>query len=139
MGPVVYKSTFDGFFKTDLERIVRGLGATSVLLSGLVTSACVLNTALGAFHRGFDVMLIEECCADRSMARHEATLAMYSDYCFRTIHTADLGKLNRRPCCPMATVTGGCGQLSPVTTIVNLSDMLQQDTQPLDEFPDFVQ
>mmetsp|Transcript_13998 Transcript_13998/g.41383 ORF Transcript_13998/g.41383 Transcript_13998/m.41383 type:complete len:193 (-) Transcript_13998:144-722(-) len=82
--PVVFKSTFDGFFRTELEACLCRMGVTRVLVCGLVTSACVLSTALGAFHRGFDVLLVEDCCADRSVARHQATVAMYADYCFRT-------------------------------------------------------
>ena len=53
---------------------------TRVLICGLVTSACVLGTALGAFYRGMDVLLVEDCCADWSIERHEATVGMYSDY-----------------------------------------------------------
>ena len=62
---------------------------TRVLICGLVTSACVLGTALGAFYRGLDVLLVEDCCADRSIERHEATVGMYSDYCFQSILARD--------------------------------------------------
>ena len=55
---VVLKSTFDGFLSTNLESILRNRGVSRVLVAGLVTSACVLSTALGAFHRGFDVLLV---------------------------------------------------------------------------------
>ena len=87
---VVMKSTFDGFFRTELEACLLELGVTRVLVCGLITSACVLSTALGAFHRGFDVLLVEDCCADRSLARHQATVAMYDQYCFRSVSTRSI-------------------------------------------------
>ena len=90
---VVVKSVFDAFYRTDLEAQLRQSGATRLLVCGLVTSACVLNTSFGAFFRNFDVVLVEDCCADRSRMRHEATLALYVDYCFRTIRCRDLHRL----------------------------------------------
>ena len=91
---VVLKGTFDGFFHTELESILCSLGVTRVLIGGLVTASCVLNTAFGAFHRGFDVVLIEDCCADRSIERHQAAISMYSDYVFRTCTTRDLHRVD---------------------------------------------
>ena len=151
--PVVFKSTFDGFFRTELEEKLRELGVTRVLVSGLVTSACVLNTAFGAFHRGFDVVLVEDCCADRSVARHEATLAMYSDYCFRIVRTVDLDLFSSSPTAsPRPSregrealglrgapadsfkLTFGDGQqVSPSTTLVDLHGLdISSSSEPVD-------
>ena len=83
---------------------------TRVLICGLVTSACVLGTALGAFYRGLDVLLVEDCCAARSIERHEATVGMYSDYCcFQSILARDfLGALHE----DLPPAAGGCGSAS---------------------------
>ena len=59
----------DGFLHTELDKLLRGLGVTRVLCCGLVTSACVLSTALGAFHRGYDPVLLSDACADRTRER----------------------------------------------------------------------
>ena len=99
---VVLKSTFDGFLCINLETMLRNRGVSRVLVAGLVTSACVLSTALGAFHRGFDVLLVSDACADRSVDRHEATLALYSDYVFRTVRMSELARC------------GGCASPPPL-------------------------
>jgi len=106
---VIYKSTFDGFFATPLESRLEELGVTRVLICGLVTSACVLGTALGAFYRGLDVLLVEDCCADRSIERHEATVGMYSDYCFQSILARDFLGASHEDLPPAA---GACGSAS---------------------------
>ena len=98
--PVVLKSTFDGFLNTNLENVLSSYGVTRVFLCGLVTSASVLSTALGAFHRGLDVVLIADCCGDKTAERHNVTLAMYTHYVFRTAMASDL------PCIP-------CGAAAP--------------------------
>ena len=91
--PVVHKPTFDGFFRTELEGILIEMGVTRILVCGLVTSACVLSTAFGGFSRGFDVLIVEDCCADRSLERHRAVVSLYSDYCFRAVSHADLHRI----------------------------------------------
>lgn len=80
---LVKKPTFDAFLGTDLEDLLRSLQVTEVLVCGLVTSACVQATAHGAYARGFRVTLLEDCCADRSVERHEAVLALYGGYMYQ--------------------------------------------------------
>lgn len=57
------KKRLDCFFGTDLETLLRTLGAETVVLTGINTNTCVLNTAFSAFNRDFQVIVISDCVA----------------------------------------------------------------------------
>ena len=67
LGPGDYvidnKRRFDCFYGTDLEILLRTLGIETVVLSGVNTNTCVLNTAFSAFNRDFLVVVISDCVA----------------------------------------------------------------------------
>ncbi len=73
--PVLWKQTFNGFSQPQLAPLLAEAGARFVLVAGLVTSVCVLTTAIGAAERGFLAAVIEDCCADNRP--NEATLKEY--------------------------------------------------------------
>ncbi|MCC7347544.1 MAG: cysteine hydrolase [Variibacter sp.] len=57
---VVDKAGYSAFHGTTLEQDLRDRGVRTVLLSGVVTYACVLATGFGAFDRDFDVILVND-------------------------------------------------------------------------------
>lgn len=57
------KKRLDCFQGTDLEPLLRTLGAETVVLVGINTNTCVLNTAFTAFNRDFRVIVISDCVA----------------------------------------------------------------------------
>ena len=84
---VVTKQTFDGFVGTDLAKILDAHNVKGVLLAGLETSVCVLFTATSAYLRHFVPLVVSDACADEP-TRHESTLRMYTDLCFKRVTTA---------------------------------------------------
>jgi biuret amidohydrolase len=54
---VVDKVGYSAFEGTSLEQQLRGRGVKTVVMTGVVTYACVLATAFSAFDRNFDVIL----------------------------------------------------------------------------------
>ncbi len=70
---VVTKSRYSAFLRTDLEERLRGLGVTTVLVTGVVMSQCVESTARDAYQSDFDVVLVEDCAAARSPEERDAT------------------------------------------------------------------
>ena len=52
----------------------------------------VENTAYGAFVRGYQVVLVEDCCGDRSLERHQQAISLYGNYIYRVVDTAVLKK-----------------------------------------------
>jgi nicotinamidase-related amidase len=69
---VVDKTRMDAFYNTDLEVLLRGLDATRLIVTGIVTNACVETTTRSAAMRDFDVTILEDCCSTYS-AEHQAS------------------------------------------------------------------
>ena len=67
----------------------REAGIENVVICGLITSACVQHSAYGLFENGFSVTLVQDCCADRGRARHDAALLLYGDYLYRVANVSD--------------------------------------------------
>ena len=87
---VFLKPTFDAFNGTDLQKYLEEKHIERVMVAGLITSVCCQATACSAFLRGYKVDLIEDCCGDRSVERHEAAIMLYGNYMYRVLHTSDL-------------------------------------------------
>lgn len=59
---IVRKTRSSGFYRTDLEEILRDLGTRTVLVTGRATSGCVEITCRDAMARDFGVVLVADCC-----------------------------------------------------------------------------
>ncbi|HKI97799.1 MAG TPA: cysteine hydrolase family protein [bacterium] len=62
----VDKHRISGFWDTPLDSILRNLGITSILFSGVNTDQCVLHTLTDANFLGYGCVLVEDCCATTS-------------------------------------------------------------------------
>ena len=83
---IVIKQTFDGFINTNLMEVLEAHDIKGALFAGLETSVCILFTATSAYLRDIVPIVVSDACADEPM-RHEATLRMYRDLCFKTVTT----------------------------------------------------
>ena len=68
--PVVLKRRISAFVGSDLEVLLRGLQATSLVLAGISTSGVVLSTVLDAFDRDYRVIVLSDACADPDAEMH---------------------------------------------------------------------
>lgn len=57
---VVPKRRYSGFFRTDLELLLRELGVETVILTGLHTHMCVRHTAADAYCLGYKVVVASD-------------------------------------------------------------------------------
>lgn len=57
------KRTFDSFYGTQLEILLRSLNIDTLLIGGCNTNTCVLATVFGAYVRGFKVVVVFDCVA----------------------------------------------------------------------------
>ena len=64
----VAKYAMSGFWETHLDSILRNLGMTTLLFAGVNLDQCVLCTLQDASFRGYDCVLVEQCCATTSPA-----------------------------------------------------------------------
>ena len=71
---VLEKSKPSAFFGTTLAAILNYVHATSIIVTGMVTSGCIRATVIDAFSYNYKVFLPVECVADRSQISHEVTL-----------------------------------------------------------------
>lgn len=77
---VTTKKTMDAFHGTDLELLLgRAFDVTTVVVLGVNTDTCVLNTAFAATNRGYRVVVASDCTGSiRGCETHDAALSLIS-------------------------------------------------------------
>jgi nicotinamidase-related amidase len=71
---VVEKTSYSGFYGTDLEDQLRSFNVDTIIVTGVVTNICILYTAVDALMRGFQVEIPEDCVAALSQEDHQFAL-----------------------------------------------------------------
>jgi len=71
---IITKQRASVFFGTPLMAHLTQLGVQSLIVCGESTSGCVRASAVDAYSNGFHVVLVEECCFDRSLLSHKVNL-----------------------------------------------------------------
>ncbi len=71
---VIEKTRFSGFYKTELEELLKKLGVDELWLTGVCTSICVMDTAKDAYERGFKLIVVKDGVADFDPEAHEFAL-----------------------------------------------------------------
>jgi nicotinamidase-related amidase len=73
--PHIVKRRYSCFIGTELEIVLRGLHASTLVLIGGLTDVCVHYTFADAHQRDFYTRVVEDCVAGSSLAAHSASLA----------------------------------------------------------------
>jgi ureidoacrylate peracid hydrolase len=90
---VVRKQEYSAFYNTNLEVLLRILGISQLVMSGVSSNVCVESTVRDAFYRGFEVVVIEDAIAGSFPDLHAATLKSTRLYFGSTMTLKDLGAL----------------------------------------------
>ncbi len=72
---IVDKPGNSAFYATDLEHILRVRRISNLILLGVTTDVCVSSTMRDANDRGFDCLLIDDCCGAATEQLHSSVIA----------------------------------------------------------------
>ena len=75
---VVDKLTSGAFTASLLDHALRNMGIRSVVISGILTDACVFGTARAAAELGYNSLLCEDACATYPQRGHDEALLMHA-------------------------------------------------------------
>ena len=70
----VTKPSYSCFYKTSLDKLLKKLGITHLILTGVVTNICILYTTAEAYMRGYKVTIPKNCVAALTKNEHQFAL-----------------------------------------------------------------
>ena len=71
---VVVKKGFGGFANTRLDTILRNMGVTTCVVTGVTTAVCVSTTIRGGVEHNYRIMVVKDAVAEVHREAHEAEL-----------------------------------------------------------------
>ena len=88
--PIIDKPGSGAFYSTELEHILARMGIRNFVIFGVTTEICVNTTLREASDRGFDNLLLEDCCAATVPELHRAAVEIIRspDNVFGTVSTS---------------------------------------------------
>jgi nicotinamidase-related amidase len=87
---VVSKSSSGVFPVTNIDRLLRNLGITTLIFTGTATGGCVESAVRDAVDLGYDVVVAADACADSTTDSHRLSLGRMAGGLTRILTTGEL-------------------------------------------------
>ena len=88
----IVKHKYDAFHGTDLNTLLRNIGADTLIITGVTTNCCCESTARSAFEHDYKVAFAGDATAAFEARLHEATLATVRELFGRVLSVAEIVK-----------------------------------------------
>ena len=84
------KKRLTAFYPSDLDFLLRNMGTRALVLDGVMTDCCVLNTAFDASNLGYNVVVLRDLVRGTNQEMEEAALKIVSLHLGLVMDAADL-------------------------------------------------
>ncbi|MDW5416603.1 isochorismatase family protein [Iodobacter sp. CM08] len=85
---VLQKSSVSVFPSTDLDHRLKDSGITTLIITGLMTHACVAGAARDAVPLGYQIIVVDDACATRDLDNADGSVLSHT-----TLHHAALASI----------------------------------------------
>jgi ureidoacrylate peracid hydrolase len=87
---VILKNRYSAFKGTELDRMLRSRGITTLIVTGGGTQACVESTVRDAYEFDYDVVVVSDCCGTPAIEEHEPALKRMARLCGKVVESRDV-------------------------------------------------
>lgn len=86
----IKKRKDSGFYETNLDETLRGLGCDTILLGGMQAQICIQTTGADGYFRGYNVVAVEDCITSTLEKDKQRALDWIRGYCGKVMTSQEI-------------------------------------------------
>jgi nicotinamidase-related amidase len=87
---VIPKRKDSGFYETNLDETLKGLGCDTILLGGMQAQICIQTTGADGYFRGYNVIAVEDCITSTLEKDKQRALDWIRGYCGKVMSSTEI-------------------------------------------------